>query len=136
VKHDEPTNGKGKNMQSEFERWITGFSGRIVYDDGLKLFRAGAVLELSRPNPKLVQSLVANEGGRFERSQISFMKETAAPSCSCGRPRGWCVHSIAALLAFIQQEPAAPDGWEGWWPTVAATAGVLKAVSPPVVIPR
>lgn len=123
-------------MQSEFERWITGLSSRAMYEEGLKLFRAGAVLELSRPNPKIVQCLVANEGGRFERSQVSFIKVTAAPSCSCGRPRGWCVHSMAALLAFIQLEPVAPDGWEGWWPTVADTAGVLKAAPPPVVKTR
>ena len=120
-------------MQSEFERWITGFSGRAVYEEGLKLFRTGAVLELRRPNAKILQGMVANERGRFERSQISFVKEAAAPSCSCGRPRGWCAHSVAALLAFFQQDPDAPGGWEGWWPTGAATAGTLKTDAQPTV---
>ena len=123
--------GTGKNvnretMQSEFERWITGFSGKAVYEEGLKLFRSGAVLELRRPNAKVLQGMVANERGRFERSQITFAKESAVPGCTCGRPRGWCAHSVAALLAFFEQEPDAPGGWEGWWPTGAATAGTLK----------
>ncbi len=118
-------------MQAEFERWITGFANRAVYEEGLKLFLAGGVLEVRRPNAKIAQCLVANAGGRFERSQISFVKNVVAPSCSCGQPRGWCVHSMAALLAFMQQEAGAPDGWDGSWPDGAAVAAALKPVPPP-----
>ncbi|MFA5204490.1 MAG: hypothetical protein WC708_08825 [Lentisphaeria bacterium] len=109
-------------MQSELERWVTGFSGRAVYDEGLKLFRAGAVLDLQRPNTKMLQGMVANERGRFERSQVTFIKTVVAPSCSCGGPRGWCAHSMATLLAFFEQAPEAPDGWEGEWPAAAGMA--------------
>lgn len=98
---------------------------------GKQLFQSGAVLDLQRISRSIVQARVAAERGRVAQVRLHVTEDRVQPSCSCGRARHFCVHSVAALFALEKQRrPGAAAAPHGRLPDVQRLARLLPPPPP------
>ncbi|OPZ30532.1 MAG: RNA polymerase-associated protein RapA [Lentisphaerae bacterium ADurb.BinA184] len=93
-------------MASDLHKSLAALAGKHAWDNGMRAFRDGAVLDAS-PNGKVTEVRVANSTGRFERVQLRFRKNEVSARCSCSwRVTPFCEHAVASLLFLNTGNPA------------------------------
>ncbi len=123
-------------MSSTLHENLARLAGDESWRQGLRLFREGAVLDVTHDG-RSVEVRLATDAGGLERTRITFGGSRLVARCTCKQPRAVCEHAVASLLQMAEECPAelgpllhgsaAATGTAGGTPDVAASPSELAA---------